>query len=91
MTIRDYIKGKTFYSVIGLVLLMALPAVLRRPTFPTYFIFALSVAAMILMLWFHRRTVVCPRCKATLGAVINNLPDRCPQCGVSFDEPIKSR
>lgn len=82
------------FAVIAAVALSALD-VAHRGSNGLYSIgsWALCAALLIGMLVLIVRTWVCPRCHHTLStrfSPINSKQDldRCPHCGVSFDEPM---
>jgi hypothetical protein len=50
-----------------------------------------------LLFWVFARTTKCPRCRSSLGDSIitaatpfsSEIPDACPNCGLSFNEPMR--
>jgi hypothetical protein len=96
MTIGDHLKRKGRQSAVavGFVFLLVFicPVLLPRTALPGVLYIAgfIALANLVFVM-----AIKCPRCNKWLGDAVaqgsmpyHELPDRCPRCDVSFNEPL---
>jgi hypothetical protein len=102
MTIGEYVERRgLMLRYLSMALIAA--AIAAIFVFPEYFGVitrwkgAFCFLPVLLLYGILAMTTKCPRCRAGLGESINaaaipfssSVPDACPRCGVSFNEPME--
>jgi hypothetical protein len=104
MTIREYIARRVklarYFAAVWFFVLMLLaftvfPALLSKNGTGWM---VLGLMPMTVVFYLIGRWTICPRCQGSLSMMTINafvpwhggsMPDKCPHCAVSLDEPVK--
>lgn len=96
MTIREYRYFSAFwFFVLMLLAFTVLPALLSKNGTGWMIV---GLMPMTVGFYLIGRWTICPQCKGSLSIMTINaivpwhgaMPGKCPQCGVSLDEPMQS-
>jgi hypothetical protein len=96
MTIRHALRGWLRFLWLSLMAVGILAGSWRPHTWLNYYLrMAILTFLAIGVIGVFAFGFVCPRCRSSLlmksATIIGGRPYACPKCGVSLDEPAKTR